>query len=451
MLALIKNNKDKLRTFFSIMLPIFITQMAIMGMNFFDTIMAGNAGATQLAGVAIGGNMWVPVFTGINGILTAMTPIIAHYRGSENLDEIPKAVNNGIYLAIVLALGVIALGYLVVPRFLAHLSLEPEVAYIAKHYLAALALGIPPFFVNVLCRSLVDTMGYTRVTMCMFLIMLPINVGFNYVFIFGKLGMPAMGGIGAGYGTAATYWIVLGIFATVINKLPLLKTMKVFQFRAIEIPRIVQQLKLGIPIGIAIFAETSIWGAVAFFIAELGTGVIAAHQVGLNFSSVLYMLPLSVSFAMTILVGVEVGAKRYANAEIFAKLGMGFTFTVACGGTALVFLLADKIAYMYGIRGDVLGLTVQVLSCVMMFQVMDAIGTPLQGILRGYKDVNFAFIATLICYWLVALPTGYLLDIWYQQGVLGYWYGLLLGVLLTGASNFYRYNKVRHNYRKNHF
>ena len=424
--------KNRLQKIFRIMVPIFVTQISIMGMNFSDTVMSGNASAVDLAGVAIGSNIWMPLFTGLSGVLVALTPIVAQLRGGGQVGQIGKAVLNGIYLALFLGIAVIVAGYFNLDRILSFLSLEPSVYTVARGYLAAIAWGIVPFFASIVLRSFVDSMGNTTLTMRLFLCTLPLNVAFNYVLIFGKLGLPALGGVGAGYGTSLTYWVVLGLFTLIIIRGKLLQGMG-FAWQLPTLRNLQEHLLLGVPLGVSIFMETSVWGIVALFMAKFGTNTIAAHQTAINFSSLLYMLPLSFSMSLTILVGVEVGAKRYREAFAYAKTGIGANIALSLIFVVLLLVFREQIAHLYGAQGDILQLTVHFLAYAACFQLLDGTAAPMQGILRGYKDVNYAFFASLIAYWGVCLPCGYYLDVGMGQGANGYWQGLIVGIFCTAV------------------
>ena len=220
--------QSRLRRILGVMIPILITQLCITGMSLFDTVMSGHAGTRELAGVAIGSNIWMPVFTGLNGILQALTPIVANYRGARQFEKISGAVCSGLTLAAALAFGIIAAGSQLLPKILDTMSLEPAVRQVAFRYLGFVAWGILPLFSASILRCFVDSLGYTQVTMRLFLLTMPINACMNYIFIFGKLGMPALGGPGAGVGTAITCWLLFLAFALVVLRL------KVFREQLLE-------------------------------------------------------------------------------------------------------------------------------------------------------------------------------------------------------------------------
>lgn len=429
-----ESTKQKLRNIFAVMLPIYVTQLTVMGMNFFDTVMSGHAGAEDLAGVAIGANIWMPIFTGLNGILIAVTPIVAHHIGAERREEISKTVVHGIYLAMGLGLAVIIGGMLFLQDILQLMALEPKVHQIATGYLAAVAIGIIPFFISTILRSVVDTLGYTQLTMRIFLLTLPLNVTFNYMMIFGKMGFPRMGGVGAGYATALTSWTICLVFVGIIYKLPILRAYHIFRaWRKLQWSYAKEILKLGIPVGISIFFETSVFGVVALFMAKFGTIAIAAHQAAINFSSTLYMLPLSFSMALTIVVGVEVGAKRYKDAAEYGRLGI-LTNLLLAGFFVMIVIVGRKyVALLYSQDAQIIELASKFLFYAAFFQLLDAVATPIQGILRGYKEVKAAFYASLFAYWGVCLPVGYILDIYMGNGPFSYWQSLIAGIFCSGC------------------
>lgn len=416
-----------------ILLPILVSQLALCGMNFFDTMMSGHVGQNDLAGVAIGTNIWMPVFTGINGILIAVTPIMAQLYGAGRKTEIPFVVLQGVYLAVALGGTIIACGVVTVKPVLTLMQLEPAVQGIAYEFLRALAFGIIPFFICTVLRCFIDTLGYTRVTMLVTLSALPINVLFNYLLIFGAHGFPRLGGIGAGYATAITYWYIAIVSFFIIRYMSPFKEYKIFAvLYRLSLPAWKEQIRIGIPIGLAIFCETSIFGAMAFLMAKFGTVTIAAYQAALNFASLVYMLPLSIGMALTIVVGFEVGAKRLKDARHYGYLGLAMAVTMAAFCAVGLFLFNKQVASWYSTDAEVLQLTQHFLLYAAFFQLSDALAAPIQGVLRGYKDVTVTFVMAMISYWVIGLPTGFILANYTDFGATGYWIGLILG-LAVGA------------------
>ena len=431
--ALDRNYRDKLRRLLSVMLPIICTQIAIMGMNFFDASMSGQAGDVDLAGAAIGGNIWMPIQTGISGILMAAMPLVANLLGAGEKEKITVVVRHGLVLALGFALLVLGCGIALLPHFLQGMGLAPEVYHVALWYLAGLGLGVVPFFMITPLRSLVDTLGYTHLTMRIYLLALPINACLNYVLIFGKLGLPRLGGVGAGVASGLTFWLLLAIFAWVVSRLEPFKSYHIFGFVRPVYSWLKEYLRIGVPMGISIFMETSIFGVVALFIAKFGTETIAAHQAALNFSSLIYMLPLSFSLALTIVVGVEYGAKNYQGARDYVTIGLQTSLGIAGFYMLAEYFLREQIAFIYTNNVEVVALVKVFLLYAIGWQAGDAIAAPIQGILRGYKDVNATFWASMLAYWGICLPLGLFLDYKVGNGAFAYWQSLDCGVISSAT------------------
>jgi multidrug resistance protein, MATE family len=428
-----KGTKEKMAQLLFILVPILITQLTMFSLNFFDTTMSGHFSAQDLAGVAIGSSLWVPVYTGLSGILLSVTPIVAQLIGAKKQQDATKSFIQGIYLSIIIAIVVIILGSLVLIPILNNMNLDSKVEQVAFDYLVALSFGIVPLFIFNVARSFIDALGKTRTSMFITLVSLPVNIIFNYLLIYGKFGFPMLGGVGAGYATAITYWVITIIALYIIGSQNPFKSFQLFsQLHPIMLRKWIEILKIGVPIGLSIFFETSIFAAVTLLMSTFDTVTIASHQSALNFASFLYMFPLSVSMALTIVVGFEVGGKRLRDAKVYSWLGVSIAifFSVLCG--LILLLLPEQIAGIYTNDTEVLKLTTQFLLFALFFQLSDAIAAPIQGALRGYKDVNITFIMSLISYWVIGLPLGYVLASFTSMGAFGYWVGLIAG-LAVGA------------------
>ncbi|TFE03003.1 MATE family efflux transporter [Jeotgalibacillus salarius] len=425
--------KQKLKQFSIILIPILVTQLGLFAMNFFDTIMSGQYSTADLAGVAIGSSLWMPVFTGLSGILLAVTPIVAQLIGAKKEKYVKNTVIQGVYLAVIMAVIILIIGIFLVGPILSFMNIDSEVRRVAGLYLAALSVGIVPLFVYNVLRSFIDALGFTRVTMYVTLMSLPINVVFNYILIFGKLGLPALGGVGAGIASAITYWLICAISIVIVHRNRPFNKYQVFSEKSrFDYSKWKEILLIGIPIGFAIFFETSIFSAVTLLMSVYSTEVIAAHQAALNFSSFLYMIPLSISMALTIVVGFEAGAGRMKDARTYSYLGVTVAVLIAASGGILTYVFKDSVASIYVTDQEVINLTAQFLIFAVLFQLSDAIQAPVQGVLRGYKDVNITLIMTMISYWVIGLPVGYLLANYTEWTYFGYWIGLIAG-LTAGA------------------
>jgi len=430
-----KSKKQKLHQLFIILIPIFITQLGMFSMNFFDTTMSGHYSSNDLAGVAIGSSLWVPISTGLTGILISITPIVSQLIGAKQQKDVSQTVIQGLYVAVIMAVCIIVIGFLALEPLLNRMSLDPNVEKVAFEYLSALSFGIIPLFMYNAIRAFIDALGKTRVSMFITLSALPINIVLNYLLIFGKAGFPELGGVGTGYATTITYWVLLLIAILIVHKEMPFSSYSIFRgsYQIIK-SKIIEILKIGVPIGLSIFFETSIFSAVTLFMSEFDTITIASHQVAMNFASLLYMIPLSIAMTLTILVGFEIGAKRYQDAKQYSLLGIGVAILMACICGIIILAFRTEVAGLYSKDPEVIQLSVHFLLFALFFQLSDAIQAPIQGALRGYKDVNTTFYMSFLSYWIIGLPFGFLLAKYTELGPYGYWIGLIVGLAVGALS-----------------
>ena len=201
--------KDKFVLFLKIFFPILIYQFANYSASFVDTTMTGQYNTMDLAGVSTATSLWNPFFTFLTGIVSAMVPIIGHHLGRGKKEEVASDFYQFIYLAFGLSLVLLGMVLFLAPFVLNHIGLEEQVAAVAVRYLWYLSIGIIPLLLFSVIRSLLDSLGLTKLSMYLMLLLLPLNSGFNYLLIYGAFGFPEFGGAGAGLGTSLAYWVLL--------------------------------------------------------------------------------------------------------------------------------------------------------------------------------------------------------------------------------------------------
>jgi MATE family multidrug resistance protein len=188
-------------------------------------------------------------------------------------------------------------------------------------------------------------------------------------------------------------------------------------------------LSVGIPIGLSIFFETSIFSVVTLLIGMMFTTItVAAHQVALSFTSLIFMIPLSISMALTIVVGFSVGGERWQAARQYSKLGVLGGIAILAIGSVFLYFFREQIAYLFTEDREVVFLASQFFIFAIFYQLSDAAQASLQGVLRGYKDVKVPFITAFISYWIIGIPSGYLLAAFSEFGPFGFWIGIILGL-----------------------
>ncbi|WP_151736117.1 MATE family efflux transporter ['Paenibacillus yunnanensis' Narsing Rao et al. 2020] len=441
--------KQKAVQFLHILFPILITQIALSAIAFFDTNMSGKHGTNDLAGVAIGTSLWSPVQTGLSGILMGITPIVSHLLGSRSKEKVAYQVTQGLWLSLIISLIVIGAGSLILSPVLDFMNLEPQVRDIAFRFLCAIGAGIIPLFGYTVVRSTIDALGQTRISMLITLIALPVNVGLNYLLIYGKFGFPELGGVGAGVASAITYWVIFAIALLIVFRAEPFRSLRLFrEFFWLSPKSLKELLKIGVPIGFSIFFETAVFAAVTLLMSRFDTVTIAAHQAAINFASTLYMIPLSICMTLTILVGFENGSGRLKDARQYSVMGISLAVSLSMV-TALVLLFAgNSVAGLYSDEPEVIALIQHFLIYAIFFQISDAVATPTQGVLRGYRDVNPAFIICFVAYWVIGLPTGYVLATHTGMGAYGYWVGLITGLAIGAVLLLIRLVRVQRRFAK---
>ncbi|WP_112182579.1 MULTISPECIES: MATE family efflux transporter [Paraliobacillus] len=432
--------KEKTRLFLSIMWPIMITQLGLAAMNLVDTMMSGRVGTNDLAGVAIGASLWMPIFVGINGVMLAVTPIIAHLMGSNERNKIHRTVTQALYLAVIIALIVILIGGILLQPILTFMDLDPDVHYIAFHYLVGLSIGIIPLFLSNVIRNFFDGQGFTRITMFITILAVPFNVLLNYSLIFGHFGMPELGGIGAGYATGLTFWIILFASVWMTFKLNVVREYKLLvKWTKPSWQAWKEQLSIGIPMGLSIFFEASIFSVVTLLVGIMfSTIAIAANQIVISFTSLIFMIPLSISMALTIVVGYSIGGNKLQAAKQYSYIGVLGGIGVLAIGAVFLFFFKEPISYLYTKDPEVVALASQLFMVAIIYQLSDAAQAGLQGVLRGYKDVKLPFYIAFVSYWIIGIPSGFILSSYTSLGPAGFWIGIILGLSFAAIGFLFR-------------
>ena len=425
--------KKDIKKLLSVMIPILVAQVSTAGVTFINTTMAGHAGADDLAGVSVGAGLFYPLLASIIGLLMAGTPLMAQLIGRKERESLPFIVRSGMVIGLLVWALFTAAYFFFIDDLLASLSLEAAVEHIARYYLMTM-IGVVFFLALMIpLRCLTDTAGSTSISMKLFLMAPVINGIFNYIFIYGHGGMPALGGIGAGLATMMTYGFLLGLFLLVVMKSKDLGGRQIFASLALRSKDLREYLVVGVPSGLSIFMEMSLFSLIIVFLSRYGTDALAAYQIADNFASLVYMLPVSCSMALTILIATAVGAGDMTLARRYKKAG----FVVAMGGAMMTasftVLFRNSIGSVYTDDAAVALIAGQFLIYSAGWQLFDAISTPIQGILRGLKDTRISFVLMVLAYWGGCFPMSLFLDSHTALGADSFWLGLDFGV---GCSAF---------------
>ena len=304
------------RLLLALAIPVILAQIAQTAMGFVDTVMAGGYSATDMAAVAIGTSIWLPAILFGHGLLLALTPVIAQLNGSGRRERIAHQVRQGFWLAgfvsVLIMLVLWNAGYII--RSME--NIDPALADKAVGYLRALLWGAPGYLFFQVARNQCEGLAKTKPGMVMGFIGLLVNIPVNYIFIYGHFGMPELGGVGCGVATAAVYWVMFLAMVSYIKRARSMRDIRNEKGTAKPDPAVMKRLiQLGLPIALALFFEVTLFAVVALLVSPLGIVDVAGHQIALNFSSLMFVLPMSLAAAVTIRVGYRLGQGSTLDAQ----------------------------------------------------------------------------------------------------------------------------------------
>ncbi|PIT15565.1 MATE family efflux transporter [Snodgrassella alvi] len=414
-------------------LPILVAQAAQVGVGVVDTVMAGHASANDLAGVALGSNVFITLYITFLGVMTALQPILAQLYGAGKTTEIGEQGRQGLWFGLFLGvLGMLLLWALIVPMQ-RWLNMGTYVNGVFGQFVFFIALGMPAAMIHRAFYAFASSLNRPKPIMVVSLIALLLNIPLNYVFVYGKYGMPELGGAGCGLASAICFWfnaIVLGIYVF---------RQRYFApfalFARFDWPRWRLQgslLRLGIPIGMSFFLEVSLFTFISLLIARFGVTQVAAQQVVISITSLLYMLPQSVGIALAVCVGQAVGARKWQRARFVSGVGLSMGLLGACFTGVMLLLFRHFWVGLYTADQEVILLGGTLLIFAAVFQLSDATQTIASYALRGYKLTKIPMVIHAFSFWGLGLGFGCLFGLYFGMALYGFWLALVLA--LTGAA-----------------
>jgi MATE family multidrug resistance protein len=422
------------RSLLALAIPVIIAQISQTAMGVVDTIMAGAYSATDMAAVAVGTSIWLPAILFGHGLLLALTPVIAQLNGAGRRDRIAHQVRQGFWLAAAVSLLVIIVLYN--SKFVIDMmhNIDPQLADKAVGYLHAIMWGAPGYLFFQVLRGQCEGLSKTKPGMVIGFLGLLVNIPINYIFIYGKFGMPELGGVGCGVATASVYWFMFLAMRWYVKRAPSQRDILPHEGSSLrpDWPAMKRLFGIGLPVALALFFEVTLFAIVALLVSPLGIVSVAGHQIALNFSALMFVLPLSLGVSATIRVGYRLGEGSVEGARIAAYAAIAVGIAMACCTALFTATFREQIALLYNDSPAVVAMASHLMLLAAIYQISDSIQVIGSGILRGYKDTRSIFFITFIAYWLLGLPSGYVLaltDILVPaMGPSGFWIGFIIGL-----------------------
>ena len=420
--------------------PIIATQLMRMGLNFTDTVMAGNLSALDLAGVAIGNAMYLPLSIFCMATLIAINPIVSEHLGARRFKQIGTSARQMFWLVLMLT----------VPTFFLTRNLDiimnlvgvtDEIIPIATDYLKAISWGLLPLFAYAGVRYFSEGLSVTKPAMYIAAVSLVLNVGANYIFMYGGLGITGMGAVGAGYATSLINLFAAVVFIGFMMNFKPFKRFDIFaRTKGPDLKIFSEFLKVGIPNGASTAMEILLFASVSVLMGTLSVEASASHQIAINVAATLFMIPFGLSMAITQRVGFSIGQGSLSNARLRGFIGIGMCASIMTLTAVMLFSIPETIIGIYTDDPLVSKMSVSLLFMAGLFQISDGLQVGGFGALRGLKDTRTPMIVNFIAYWLIGFPIGYYLGIISDFGPEGLWIGLISGLSVAAILHNFRFH-----------
>ncbi len=425
--------------------PLAVAHIAMVGMEVIDTIVAGQYSARDLAGLAMGGSIWLILVLFMVGLLGAVLPRMARFYGADDPENVTAEVQQGMILALALGVLMTVFSWLI-PNWLPGLGAGETETRIAQGYIRIIGLGFPAIGVFIVIMNFLESHGLTRFIALTSLLILPLNLLLDYLFVFGIGPFEGMGGVGCAVTSASLYGIWTVALCVYAAKHPKLKGYRFYQrWPGIDFSRIKAILGLGLPIGLMLLAEEGYFNISALLIAPLGISSMGAHQITIQVAALVLMVGLCIGQATAIRTSHSIGRQdtRGVTRQLKTGLAMVLVFSLVSG--LLIMVWHQAVPSLFVRDAAVIALSSAMLVFAPLFFFFDALQVWCIQVLRGFQDTRMPMMIQLTAYWVIGFPLGYslgLTDLWGEQyGVFGFWAGFMCGVLLSAlfqARRLYR-------------
>lgn len=430
----------EMRVSFLLALPLVLSQVSSMAMNIVDTVLAGRHGPVTLAAVGVGSAVWSVVILVSIGVLMAVPPTVSQLNGAGRRAEIGPVFRQALWLALALGLAlvfVVRAGAVA----LAPLGITAEARPEAVAFLRAISWGAPGLALFFCLRNLSEGVAWTLPSMVFGLAGLALLVPLGWGLMFGA----GLGAAGLGYAVAIVLWCQSLGMATYLWRAPRFADLGLFErFDPPRWPPIRGLLRLGLPMGVSVFMEGSLFVATALLVGTLGTTPMAAHQVAILMASLCFMVPLGVAMATTVRVGHAVGAGDLSGVRWAAGAGYALAMVAQTLSAVLLVAAGTWLAGLFTTDPAVIALASLLMAYAAVFQYPDGLQAMSAGALRGLKDTRVPMVITVLAYWGVGLPLGAWLGLARGQGAPGLWTGLIFGLAVAATLLGWRFWRMAH-------
>ncbi len=426
----------------AVAIPVMLTQAGQVTVHLADSIMVGHLGTTELASVSFANSIYVLGMVFGIGFTQGLTPHVGQSFGKGEHDKVSVLLKNSLTLNIAISL-LLTLVMFIAGTFMHLMGQTEAVVSYGQDYYNIVLFAILPFILFFGLRQFSEGIGITKYAMYVTLLANFINIMLNWVLIFGHLGFEPMGIKGAAYATLISRVIMLIMFAFLMFRLKCYnRYIKLIRLPIIEFKNAFSVLRTSIPLSFQNLVEITAFSMSAVMIGWLGEAPLASHQIAMSMSSFSFMLALGVGAAATIRVSHQYGYGDYRSMRLagFASVHLSVAI-MALFGIAYI-LLRNYIPAIYTQDMEVRALAANLLIVAALFQVFDATQLASLACLRALADVKIPLMLSIISYYLISLPLGYLFGFVFNLNAVGVWIGLLMGLLFAAILFLLRFNRI---------
>lgn len=428
---------DEIRTSAVLAAPLVAGHVSTGLIGFVDSAIAGQHGTATLAAVAVGTALfWLPMVVPM-GTLMALPPSVSQLDGAGRRDEIGPLFRQALWLSAGLGLAMF-LFLTFVPHALEPMGIAPGIVPGATAFLHGIRWGVPAMTFYFCMRYLAEGLHWTLPTMVLGALGLLVLVPLGYVLTFGAFGLPELGAAGLGYASSIMLWLQVLAFLFVLHRAPRLRDLGLFaRFDPPRWSAIRGLLGTGLPIGVTILMEGSLFIVTALLIGRLGEVPAAAHQIAINVASLCFMVPMAVAEATTVRVGHALGRADAGGVRRAAFAGYAIVLSTQLVSAIVLLLGNDAIVSLYTKDAAVAALAASLLLYAAAFQFPDGIQVLSAGALRGLRDTRVPMALAAFAYWGIGVPLGATLGLGLlgnaALGPRGMWIGLIAGLTVAAA------------------
>lgn len=430
-------------------IPMILAQIAQVGTGFVDTVMAGGAGKDDLAAVALGNSLFVTIYVTLMGVMTAINPILSHHVGQAKTASDKKIIGEigrqGLYLGAVVGVFGMLVMWSFIDVFKSVFNLSQYGLSVAGEYIWYMAFAMPAAMVHRALHAYALSLGRPKIITVASFVCFFLNIPLNYAFVYGFWGMPKLGGAGCGLASAIVFWVNVALLIGYVKYAKFFEQFGLFKtWTKVDIERLKAFLKLGLPVGLSFFIEVSLFTCIMFLVAKLKgdtTDFVAAQQIVISITSLIFMIPQSIGIASTARIGYLLGRQTYQTARYVAGVAIMIAGMISVITAILLITGRQFLAQLYTNDLGVIDIAVKVMLFAAAFQLVDAVQCVASYALRGYKVTKLPMIIHMIAFWGFGLLPGYYLAFYQDMAIYGFWWGLVISLSVASVALWWLLDK----------